>query len=452
MVLVVMSFAITLAYSHYLVHPIDDQALAISQDSMPRFARVAVIRRELLLLIALTGKYISGPRARQPQARQQIDARLADLRAGLTSYRSLRAISEEQQPLNLIGEDITRVQAAIEKTLDQADAGERDAAEASMDDSVLPLVLQADQPLAQLRLINEQHVRDSTRYIVNLRRHAVRMATTLGLLGIGTAIIATVLVLQGLRGQARLVVERDRLLTARNAELELFAGRVAHDLRDPLNAVGLRLAVLLQSPSLDAETRGSLAKVSGQLECMRGIIDGLLEFARSGARPSAEFRVDLGRVLDEVVASVRPAADAADTELRIVPFPDLQVAVAPAALRSVLSNLLGNAVKYVLDGQELPHRIGVRVSGRGSMARIEVEDNGPGLPPEAQEWVFEPFRRLSSQQPGTGLGLATVRKIVEAYGGTAGVISQLGRGSTFWVEIPMRDTTASTVGGPADST
>jgi signal transduction histidine kinase len=122
------------------------------------------------------------------------------------------------------------------------------------------------------------------------------------------------------------------------------------------------------------------------------------------------------------------------------PMMDVQIAVSPEALSSVLSNLLGNAVKYVGEGSQLPHRIGVRVSRRARLARIEVEDNGPGLPPGAEERVFEPFRRLPSKQPGTGLGLATVKRIVEAYQGRVGVVARPGLGSTFWVELPCSDT------------
>jgi signal transduction histidine kinase len=267
----------------------------------------------------------------------------------------------------------------------------------------------------------------------------VRAATALGLLSLSLAIAATALVLQGQDARARLVEENDRLLTERAAEAESFAGRVAHDLRDPLNTVGLRLAALQQQRDLDNHVRGQLDKVRAQLTRMRLVIDGLLEFARSGARPPAGARADLAEVLDEVLLSMRPAAEAAQAELWIGPITDVPLAVAPEALSSVLTNLLGNAVKYVGEGQQLPHRIGVRASQSARLARIEVEDNGPGLPPGTEDRVFEPFRRLPSHQPGTGLGLATVKRIVEAYQGRVGVYAEPGRGSTFWVEIPCSE-------------
>jgi signal transduction histidine kinase len=84
----------------------------------------------------------------------------------------------------------------------------------------------------------------------------------------------------------------------------------------------------------------------------------------------------------------------------------------------------------------------VRLSRRANCVRIEVEDNGPGLPPGAEEWLFKPFHRLASRQPGTGLGLATVKKIVEAYQGRVGVNAEPGKGSIFWVEIPLVNASA----------
>ncbi|HXU63529.1 MAG TPA: HAMP domain-containing sensor histidine kinase, partial [Polyangia bacterium] len=166
------------------------------------------------------------------------------------------------------------------------------------------------------------------------------------------------------------------------------------------------------------------------------IINGLLEFARAGANPEPDARADLGETLEAVMGDVRAAAAEAGVELRVEPFPPTHLACTPGALTSVLANLVGNGVKYVGDGQRAP-RVVVRLRDQGDRARVEVEDNGPGLPPGAEERVFEAFRRATqSSKPGIGLGLATVKKIVEAYRGRVGVDSRPGRGSTFWFEMP----------------
>lgn len=443
MLLVVMSFAVSLAYSHYLVQGIDERALAISKGSVPRFRRISMIRRDLLITTTLTNEHLGRAALHQAATRQAVDASLGELRAQVVAYCALPASAEEQPDLHALGAELAPLTAAVDAAMDEADANQHDAAVMVFRQSVQPRVLRMDGILERLRSFQQRSVEQATQEILDRRRNAEQVATLLGLVSLGTAIAATALVLQGLRAQGRLVAERDRLLTERAAELELFAGRVAHDLRDPLNAVGLRLAALRSGPvpaaaALNVPLREGLDRISVQLERMRGSIDGLLEFARAGAHPSAEA-ADLGGVLDEVLTSVRPAAEAAQIDVQVAPLPDVRLALAPAALGSVLANLLGNAVKYVGEGEQLPHWIRVRVSPHAGWVRIEVEDNGPGLPPGAEQRVFEPFQRLKSQQPGTGLGLATVKKIVEAYRGRVGVIADLGRGSTFWVEIPVRE-------------
>jgi signal transduction histidine kinase len=169
---------------------------------------------------------------------------------------------------------------------------------------------------------------------------------------------------------------------------------------------------------------------------MDKIVDGMLEFARSGANPTAGARSDLHAILDEVLEELRSAIEATGIEIEVALFPPTQLACTPAALTSVLSNLLGNAVKYSAGGTARPPRISVFVKDQGDAVRIEIADTGPGLPPGAERIIFEPFRRLSGHdQPGIGLGLATVKKLVEAYKGRVGAISTQGCGSVFWVEL-----------------
>jgi signal transduction histidine kinase len=105
-------------------------------------------------------------------------------------------------------------------------------------------------------------------------------------------------------------------------------------------------------------------------------------------------------------------------------------------LTSVLSNLLDNSIKYIVQSPPNRRDISVHVRDAGLAARVEVEDSGPGLPLGCEEQAFEPFRRFTqATQPGIGLGLATVKKIVDAYKGRVGVRSRPGQGSTFWFEL-----------------
>lgn len=437
MMAVVTSFAVSLVYSQYLVQQIDERALGIIQESVPRFEHIAEARRALLEGAALADESLAGVVTEQNEGRVQLRGLEERMRDELARYESGSA--QDAAEITNILQDMELLKDATRHAFNRVDVGDRAKALAEFIRQARPIQMRINRAFERLQGRNEERVRSDTERILSMRRTAVQAATALGLLSLALAIVATALVVQGQQSRAQLTAEHDRLLTERAAELESFAGRVAHDLRDPLGAVGLRLAALQRTCNLDPNVRSQLERVQRQLERMRRVIDGLLEFARSGARPMEGAQADLAVVLDEVLVAVRPAAEAAHAELRVGPLTDVPLAVAPEALSSVLSNLIGNAVKYVGEGQQLPHRIGVRASRRADHTRIEVEDNGPGLPAGAEQRVFEPFRRLHSRQPGTGLGLATVKRIVEAYQGRVGVVAEPGRGSTFWVEIPCRE-------------
>jgi signal transduction histidine kinase len=183
-------------------------------------------------------------------------------------------------------------------------------------------------------------------------------------------------------------------------------------------------------------TVGSLLNVAQSgLARTKRLIDGLLEFARAGAHPDALSRANLGVVLDDVVTGMREVGEQAAIEISVEGDVDQTLFCSPGALTSVLSNLVGNAIKYM--GASVERRITVRVDDEGDRTRISVIDTGPGLPPGVGQEVFEPYvRRGNTHQPGLGLGLALVARIVRAHGGEVGVLPATKSGCTFWVELP----------------
>jgi signal transduction histidine kinase len=442
MILVVTSFAASLAYSHFLMQRIDERALAISEDAVPGFKHIAVLRHELLRFEILVSEYVVGA----PSTREDIEKTYAALLAGLSAYRSLPTSAAEMQLTRSISADLVTLNDFVTRALEEADGGSRSAALQTLGDSVRPYLLKIDLQLERLSSLNELQANASTEHILRARVHAMRIAATLGLLSLGIAVGATALVLQTMDARARLIEAHSRLLAERAKELEAFAGRVAHDLREPLHAVTLRVTTL-KARNLDLQQHNDVDVIGRHLRRMANVIKGLLEFALAGASPGPHARADLAPVLHEVIASVHPVAEAASAELNVESFSPAQLACTPEALSSVLSNLLSNAIKYVREAEQLPHRVTVCVDLHPDIARIEVRDNGPGLPAGTEQVIFRPFVRLHTRQPGTGLGLATVKRLAEAYGGKVGVISELGKGSTFWVEFPRVDAPSS--GWPA---
>jgi signal transduction histidine kinase len=221
----------------------------------------------------------------------------------------------------------------------------------------------------------------------------------------------------------------------RSAELELFAGRVAHDLMSPLAAAGAALQ-LAQRQALSPQVVKATERGLAALGRTRQIMDGLLGFARAGAQVEGAPQTRLGDVLPGILEELSPQAEAAGITLLSEFEPEVRVAANPGVLTVMVSNLLRNAVKHM--GPSRVRRVCLRAQVVESRALFEVEDTGPGLPPALHRRVFEPFvRGPATGQPGIGLGLATVKRLVEAHGGQVGVHSAEGGGAVFWFSLPL---------------
>lgn len=275
---------------------------------------------------------------------------------------------------------------------------------------------------------------ENAREIARVHEESRDLAFSLGALGIFAALGAGGIALTVIRKQSKLVDEHARLLDVRAQELEAFAYRVAHDLRNPLGTIALRIQAMRLAEDAD---KPQLDKLTRSVTRMDRLIEDLLQFARAGAAPEAGARAMLPDVIRDVLADAGPQIEAAQAELVVGAIPQVEVGCARGTLASMLGNLVNNAAKYVTGGTP-PHIIHVRACIKGTRARVEVCDNGPGIPPGCEEVVFEPFRRLGNlREPGLGIGLATVKRIAEAYDGRVGVTSNDGCGSTFWFELPI---------------
>ncbi len=222
----------------------------------------------------------------------------------------------------------------------------------------------------------------------------------------------------------------------RTADLEGFAYTVSHDLRAPLRAIeGYADALLEDYPGLDDDARLYLQRISAAAARMNRLIDDLLEYSRLGRQDLILGPVGLDAAVADALEQL--AGVLADSGARVdvqTPLPAVRAHL--PTLSRVIQNLLANAVKFVPPGRTPRVRIDA-AAGHGQV-RLTVQDNGIGIAPEHHRRVFQVFERLHSHDkyPGTGIGLAIVRRSLERLGGDCGVESQPGGSSRFWITLP----------------
>jgi signal transduction histidine kinase len=234
------------------------------------------------------------------------------------------------------------------------------------------------------------------------------------------------------------VTDRTAALHAANEELEAFSYSVSHDLRAPLRHV-TGFASLLEGqlgPALDPKARRYLQTITDAAGRMAALIDNLLEFSRMGRAPVSKRRVDLTDVLREAMTEVAAQLNGRRIIWTLPPLPTVDAD--PALLRQVFVNLLSNAVKYTGTRAEARIEVGVADGAEGEVV-IFVRDNGVGFDMAYAHKLFGVFQRLhrSEEFPGTGIGLANVRRIVQRHGGRAWAESALDAGATFYFSLPV---------------
>lgn len=216
-----------------------------------------------------------------------------------------------------------------------------------------------------------------------------------------------------------------------------FLSRMSHELRTPLNSV-LGFGELLEMDNLDPEQRESVRHILKGGRHLLDLINEVLDIARieSGRMALSLEPVSVGEVVGETLELLRPLAAEAGITLLSDPIDDhVFVRADRQRLKQVLLNLLSNAVKFNRRDGSVTVRCEAATEDR---LRISVTDEGPGIPPELAGRLFVPFERLGADKEGiqgTGLGLALSKGLVEAMGGTIGVESTPGIGSTFGVEL-----------------
>lgn len=223
-------------------------------------------------------------------------------------------------------------------------------------------------------------------------------------------------------------------LARSNRELEQFAYVISHDLQEPLRVIVGYLQLLDQRyrDRLDGDAEEFIAFAVGGATRMHHLINDLLTYSRAGKRKEPE-PVDLDRLLGDVLQNLAVALEESGAVVERAPLP---VVIGDRwQLLQLFQNLVSNALKF---RAEAPPQVRVECGSEGDHWVFAVSDNGIGIDPRFSEKIFGIFQRLHGRQkyPGTGIGLAICKKVVETLGGTISVESAPGEGSTFRFTLP----------------
>jgi signal transduction histidine kinase len=414
---IVASFVAAIALLEWQLVAVGRASLQIADNSAPSIEHLATARGEMRHLDALLQEALVDEK-RAPQveaARKRMDDALAD-------YLVMPVDPGEQQLWGDILHSRDALNVAVDRSLSKI---EQHDASAARDFAQQADVAADDLGAAITRDIELNASRSHSLALEIARIHdASRVAAfALTLLCAAIAAAGAIGLRRAMRQHSDLMEKHQALVEERASELEQFAGRIAHDILSPLSVVGLALQT------------GNPERGRSAIKRIDRLVKGLLAFAVAGARPDEDSRADVEATFADLAPELRAEAREAGAELEVSVEVTSPVACNPGVLTSVVSNLARNAIKYIGDGPK--KQIEVRATETRDCIRIEVRDTGPGLVPELEPRVFEPYvRGARSTKDGIGLGLATVKRVAVAHGGRVGVKSAPGDGCTFWVELP----------------
>jgi len=262
--------------------------------------------------------------------------------------------------------------------------------------------------------------------------------------GLATRMIGTNLNITAQREAQAHIETLNRTLEAKlteladaNRDLQNFSSMVSHDLHAPLRRITGFADMLAQrvAGQLDDDSRHFLQRIRHNSNRMSTLIDDLLEFARSTSTPLACCAVDLDALVREVLAESVDPRELQEIRWSLDPLPN--VTADPALIRVMFANLIGNAVKFTRP--QLHRRIEIgTLPGGDAECIVYVKDNGVGFDARFKDKIFLAFQRLHSEREfeGTGIGLATVHRIVERHGGRLWAEGDVGQGAAFYLALP----------------
>jgi signal transduction histidine kinase len=426
-VLVVTAFAIA------QIRGLEDSARDIVRNMLTSVRLLGELESEVKTKQILVNEHIL---ASEPKDRARLETRIAAVEAQIAATTGAYApwvnLPGERPAWNLAQKDlkdldgpIARVVAFSRENLDTEARWEMELAAG--------LFTRVSQDFDRLISINDRGATQSLAAVSAIRRRLMITLLAAGLLAIAGILAVGTWAARRVARHEEEAARSAQMLEDRNRELDAFAGRVAHDIRNPLMVIHLAADQLSELVPKHARPTELLRR---GVQRMETLVDDLLTLSRVEGR--VRGTCDPAGVAAQIQEDFAPHFEEVKGKLRVA-VKHAAVSCSEGLLHQVLTNLTENAMKYQRP-EAIPE---VEISGIAVDDRydLRVSDNGLGISPEDAGRVFEPFYRSPHTQdlPGTGLGLSIVSRVVQASGGTVSVESELGRGSTFIVRLPTVD-------------
>lgn len=226
---------------------------------------------------------------------------------------------------------------------------------------------------------------------------------------------------------------REVLQSERLALVGRFASSIVHDLRNPLNIIGISAEMACEERATTEARLNSKKRIRKQVERISNMANELLEFARGSQPPIALAPVNFAVFVETLLEELLPDSELSSVKIEITtPLPTVPVQINPARVARVFHNLIRNSSDAMPDGG----RILMRFTHDGNELTTEVEDTGPGIAPEIANTIFEPFA-THGKPHGTGLGLTICKRIIEDHNGKISARNEPGRGAIFRFTLPI---------------
>lgn len=403
--------------------------------SLERERLIGLMRLDARFLIEAANDHIDAVSDEErASAEKAMDVNLGEIRD--TSQRFVADLPKSEAELwNRLSAAAEKLVKKVDVTIKASNRKEFERARQHLEEEARPISVELDDAASTLARKNTEDTKALLRELQDVRLRTSTLGAAVVALALVLSLIIALWVTRMLRRQDRTIQQQLVELNRRNAELDAFASRVAHDLVAPLSPLkGYLTLARRQVP--DPAVKELLTQAESSTGRMTELVEGLLRFCRAG-KSTDKASGELDTAVSTILLEQSQAAAQANVKLERALEEKVAVTCPPQLLQSIAQNVLSNAVKYTAGQPDAAVKVLVRRDG--ATALFEVADNGPGMSEESLKSLFQPFFRAAETRslPGTGLGLATTKRLVEAHGGSIDVQSAEGRGTTVAVRLPL---------------